>query len=224
MKSDLTYERLARGELTTDLNEEDRRQLAQMDREDQDFLRRHPLLPAKASKKLPWTSWAGLAAAALLLVVGGTGVLTPPETTRVKSAELSLLVYHKTSEGTELLKPQTPLSSGDEIQFAYFVSEKGYAAILSVDGRGTVTTHFPLHGSQAPAVETSRPELLPYSYKLDDAPEFETVYLITSNEAFEPAKLRPFLIEMVQSHRTEPVLPDGFTVASFPIAKKESSR
>ena len=221
MKSDLTYERLSRGEVSLPLDEQDQERLAALEASDAEFLSRHPALPVR---KRPITRWSGLAAA-LVLTVGLGGLLLPPaHDTRMKSAELSLFVYHKTATGTELLGSSAQLAQNDEIQVAYFSSQKRFATILSVDGRGSVTTHLPLHSSQALEVNTTKPELLPYSYRLDDAPNFETLYLITSEKPFTVTRLEPFLKALVTDHESSLQLPTEFSYTAFRIVKKESTR
>jgi hypothetical protein len=49
------------------------------------------------------------------------------------------------------------------VQLAYYARGSAYAVILSVDGRGGITRHLPLHGTDAVHIDTKRHELLPYS-------------------------------------------------------------
>jgi len=220
MRSELTYERLSHGEITAELDARDTARLQTMGAEDQEFLARHPQAPLPRPK--PRMTWAISAAAAVLLVVIGWGIQRPEDDTRIKSADQTLLVYHKTSTGSELLVSTSLLGGGDEIQLAYYAAKKRYGVILSIDGRGSVTTHLPLHGPQALPIETTKPELLPYSYRLDDAPDFETLFLITSDQPFTVAQIKPFL-KAVASATTPLHLPDGFTSTAFRITKKETS-
>lgn len=222
MKSSLTYERLSQGEIVLDLNESDVEFLKTLEEEDRAFLARHPALPPARRLRTLWLP-SSLVAAALVLIAG-LGPLVAPEVpdTRVKSADQSLFVYHKTATGTELLGSAAKLGQNDEIQMAYFTAKKRFAAILSVDGRGSVTDHLPLHSRQALEVETAKPELLPYSYRLDDAPDFETLYLVTSERPFDVYQLHPFLKAVVTEHLATLKLPSEFTYTSFRIAKKET--
>lgn len=225
MKSEFTYERLAQGEVTLPLTPTDQERLDALKASDQDFLALHPVDSLKVRPKVrSWTSALTLAAA--LTVFIGLGALVPrtaDQDTRAKSAALSLFVYHKTASGTELLGSQARLGTGDEVQIAYFAAGKRFAAILSVDGRGTVTTHLPLHGDQAVEIDTAKPELLPYSYKLDDAPDFETLFLITSDSEFALSKLKPFL-KADSASEGRVALPAEFDSIAVRIAKKETSQ
>jgi len=227
MKSALTYERLSQGELSAELSADEQAHLSTLKADDQAYLERFPaaaLRVAKRHQPMPWMMLS--AAAALVVILGGLGTLIPRNSdTRIKSAATSLFVYHKTATGTELLSSQATLQQKDEIQMAYFSAKKQYATILSVDGRGTVTTHLPLNANQAVEVETPKqPFLLPYSYTLDDAPNFETIYLITSDQPFAIDKIRPFVKAVALQKGARLELPSEFTATSFRITKKETSQ
>lgn len=226
MKSDFTYERMAQGEVELPQDAGSQERLAELAASDQAFLDLHPVESLKTRPRTtPWTSASVLVAALAIFVGLGTLIPGAEETeTRAKSAALSLLVYHKTASGTELLGPQAQLGTGEEVQLAYFAAGKRFAAILSVDGRGTVTTHLPLDGDQAVEIDTTKPELLPYSYKLDDAPDFETMVLITSNQSFALSKIRPFFKGEVDEKAGSLALPAEYESIAVRIAKKETSR
>lgn len=229
MRSDLTYERLAHGEVDLDLSSDDLLRLQTMAKEDRDFLDRFPpeKLPQRPLPRRPraislW-GFGGLAAtAAVVLILPFLGL--PTADNRIKGQGLSLLVYHKTATGTELLAPQTPLGKDDEVQIAYLATKKQYGVIVSVDGRGTVTTHFPLHGTQSAEVEANRPQLLPYSYRLDDAPDFEVLFLVTSDTSFSLTDIKPFVQAFVLEKEVSLLLPNRFQTTSFRIIKKETTR
>ncbi|MDA3958090.1 hypothetical protein [Oceanispirochaeta sp.] len=107
------------------------------------------------------------------------------EMTRVKGAGIpELRVYRKTGKDSESLSSNSAAVEYDLLQLAYQVSGPTFGVILSVDGRGVVTKHFPESGDQSPRLETGGEQFLPFSYELDDAPDFETFYLITSDKPF----------------------------------------
>jgi len=218
VKSELMYERIRHGEIHPTLTDEDKTRLDALEQADEAYRQRHPQVPRRV-RHLVWTA----PLAAVLIAAVGLTLLPTATDTRAKGASLTLLAYHKLPEGTELLTPSSRLGPGDEIQLAYFAERKQYAAIVSLDGRGVVTTHLPLHGSRAVEIQTQRPELLPYSYTLDDAPAFETFYLITSNHPFEVAKLLP-LVRGTGTSSTGLQLPSDFDYAAFRLLKKESDQ
>ena len=67
----------------------------------------------------------------------------------------------------------------------YTVPENGYGVILSIDGNGTVTLHFPGDAGQPTDLEMNRKVFLDSSYELDNAPDFERFFFITSSHAID---------------------------------------
>ena len=112
------------------------------------------------------------------------------EFTRVKGMEEPRLkVYRKLEGESEELTENSSAAESDLIQLGYRISSPRYGMILSIDGRGVVTRHFPEEDNEAVLLKTGGEQLLPFSYELDDAPDFETFYLITSEEAFSAEKV-----------------------------------
>ncbi len=52
--------------------------------------------------------------------------------------------------------------------------------ILSIDGRGMVTIHYPPEGKASARLELNKKVLLSSAYQLDDAPGFERFFYISS--------------------------------------------
>ena len=133
-----------------------------------------------------------LAAAVFLIIIGLLPFKgeTPPtgepgqEITRLKSTGPHLLIFRKTDIGAELLSNETYVRAGDLLQVKYNASSARYGAILSIDGRGIVTLHYPEQPGLAAPLEQRQSVSLPYSYALDDAPYFEQFIFLTSNELF----------------------------------------
>lgn len=255
MKSALAYELLALGEtippprdaegrdpappVREDIDAEDRLALEALAVSDAAFLERHPLpdfLDALARKRRARTR-ARLAYAAPLLAAGLALAFFLPSLAsnllggsagaeRMKGAELGLFAYHKTGSGTEILDPSLPLGAGEEIQIAYYARGRAYAAILSVDGRGTVTRHLPINGAQALVIDTKAPVVLPYAYRLDDAPAFEDLYLFVSPRLFAVSDLEGFLAAARGgSGRAAPsLLPPALRYALLHITKWEARK
>ena len=115
---------------------------------------------------------------------GGNGVITEQSEARVKGKGAVLHVYKKTETEPLLLKNGSKVSAGDTIQLSYIASGKKYGAVISVDGNGVVTQHLPETGSDAVALSSEGEIPLDYSYKLDNAPDFERFIFMTSNEPF----------------------------------------
>ncbi len=107
------------------------------------------------------------------------------EMTRIKGAEEpQLRVYRQSGKESELMKTDSSAAQHDLLQLTYQVSGPAFGMIISVDGRGVVTKHLPENEDRAPRLTTGGEQYLPFSYELDDAPDFETFYLITSDRSF----------------------------------------
>ncbi len=76
-------------------------------------------------------------------------------------------------------------NENDSIQIAYIVSTSCYGLILSIDGNGSVTNHFPLHSVYAGKLQTGRKIFLKTGFTLDNAPYYERFFLITSKNEFK---------------------------------------
>ncbi len=112
------------------------------------------------------------------------------EITRIKGlGEPDLKVYREIQGKSEVLELYDSAEESDLIQLAYQVTAPVYGMIISVDGRGVVTRHLPEESETAVPLKTGGQQLLPFSYELDDAPAYETFYLITSDKAFPVAPI-----------------------------------
>lgn len=150
-----------------------------------------------AAKRPPWKlylmpSLAAAAIASLVIVVPlfrtGHDIITDTsltDVTRVKGAPAKLFVYRKTGGSAELLGNRRGVREKDLLQIAYYSAEDTHGVILSIDGRGAVTLHYPAPPSSSTAIKKNRQILLPSSYELDDAPGFERFILITSREPLD---------------------------------------
>jgi hypothetical protein len=74
----------------------------------------------------------------------------------------------------------------DVIQITYLSAGNEYGFIFSFDGNGNITRHFPEDSWQAQKLSTVKQEVpLDFSYKLDDAPDYECFVFVSSKEKFE---------------------------------------
>lgn len=145
----------------------------------------------------------------------------------VDLSRTQLLVYRKIQDKVEILSDRQHARAGDLLQLAYVVTEESYGVILSIDGRGTVTLHLPESTGESTKLEWGKQFLLPNAIELDDAPEFERFFFLTSNapiavdgvlrEAQELAR-NP---ELVQQQNIN--LPESYNQYSVLILKGEGS-
>jgi anti-sigma factor RsiW len=131
--------------------------------------------------------------AAVVVLAVGLSVVRPPSPTddiRVKGADAELVVFRKTSSGSERLEPGASALPGDLIRLGYRAAGRTFGVIVSTDGRGSVTQHLPRTGGRAASLEAGATVLLDFSYELDDAPRWERFYIITGDEPFELEPVR----------------------------------
>ncbi|MBN1961938.1 MAG: hypothetical protein JW841_13415 [Deltaproteobacteria bacterium] len=97
---------------------------------------------------------------------------------RVKGAPHLIIHRQENNEQFELINGDTA-KAGDLLQLAYVPSDSTYGMIISMDGSGNVTLHFPENSTGNTAL-TKGGAALPHSYELDDAPLFERFIFITA--------------------------------------------
>lgn len=118
-----------------------------------------------------------------------------PADVRVKGTGAHLVVHRRVAAGAERVAPGTPVRPGDLVQLGYVAGGRPYGAIVSVDGAGAVTRHWPLDGTLAATLEPAHEVLLPESFRLDAAPGFERFFLVTSGVRFD-------LSQVIEAART----------------------
>ncbi len=172
---------------------------AESGRDADDIERFRPSAGARAISSL--ARRASFPIAAALLVLAGALIVRPgqdsaisgAEVTRAKGGRASLYVYRKTPSGSEELPDGALASRSDLVQLSYTSGGARYGAILSIDGRGTVTFHLPRAYSggaaQAPELESRPHAALDSAYELDDAPAFERFFLVISDKPFSLSEL-----------------------------------
>jgi hypothetical protein len=111
------------------------------------------------------------------------------ETVRIKSGGPVLAVGKKTPGGQVWLQSGARLKEGDELQLKFQSAMARHLIICSVDGRGSVTVHFPEAEGDATAVTPGSEHVLPFGYTLDDAPEFERFFVVWSDRADAPVSV-----------------------------------
>jgi hypothetical protein len=134
---------------------------------------------------------AAVAVAAVLLLRLPSGPLAPLpaiEDTRLKGLAPRLEVHRNLAgAGSEELREGAVARKGDLLQLSYVAAGRPYGAVVSVDGRGIVTLHWPEEGGPAAPLGQSGAVPLPHAYLLDDAPGFERFFLVTGDAPFDSA-------------------------------------
>ncbi len=180
-----------------------------------------------------------LPGAAAMLVVGfllfggiDVGIVSPSdpqaEITRLKGAEPSFALYRAdpaANGGFQPLRDGEAAKAGDIVQLAYQAADAPYGAIVSIDGGGSATLHYPQDPASSPALTRGGERPLPHAYRLDDAPRFETFYFITSDSRFDVsvllADLRSQAAGIARDPRRSLELPPPFETRTITIRKEE---
>ena len=171
-------------------------------------------------------------AAALLAAVAVAALLDrpgpdragPESLLRLKGGEAGprLEIYRKRPGGSERLEDGAEVPAGDTVQIAYRSGGLGYGAILSVDGRGTVTGHLPVSGDKA--VQLAARDTLDFAYELDDAPRWERFYLVAGDRLFDLKRVRRELTAGdLPADGDEGALAGGLRYHRFTLKKPGSS-
>ncbi len=103
---------------------------------------------------------------------------------RSKGTRAHIYLYRKEGDRAVQLADGSKAVPGDIIQISYVASGEKYGAIISIDGNGTVTQHYPDRGETAARLDEKGEIPLSYSYQLDNAPSFERFLLITGDTQF----------------------------------------
>ena len=86
---------------------------------------------------------------------------------------------------SERLETGDQADEGDLLQLSYLAAGRSHGVILSIDGRGAVTLHWPDRRGGATALVPSGEVRLDHAYELDDAPGFERFFLVTGADALD---------------------------------------
>lgn len=190
------------------------------------------------SRSLRFMALAMPGAAAVItlafVLFGGLGITFDPSldpdrgVVRLKGAEPQISVYRSVAGGSgqaEELFEGDLASRGDNLQITYNAAGKPFGTIVSVDGNGTVTLHFPVTASKEPELQVDGEIQLPYAYILDDAPRFERFYFITSDTHFDVSHILDRIraqADAIASDAADSLdLPDEFVVESVTVRKGE---
>jgi len=155
-----------------------------------------------------------LAAAAIFASMPETELVNPEFGEDIYTkGDARLEIWRQEKGGQNRLDGEDSIAEGDLLQLRYVPNGTHYGAIFSVDGSGEVTRHLPIRGQQAVPLKREATKL-PRSYELDDAPDYETFYIVTGSEAFG--------LDGVESALDEgTALPDSLKAWSVTLSKEQ---
>jgi len=207
-------------------NTEFRSIIEQLKNSNRELLAKYPMPYPKfkvIEQKNKWRTYLSacaaliMAATALITVFSDNTSVAPiaivsEDGTRVKGLKTDLEIWRKTVESTEKLANNSEAKAGDLLQVRYIAEKKCYGIILSIDGNGTMTMHLSGDGGKAAELEAGKIVPLENAYELDNAPKFETFYLITDSTEFAVA---PVAESILQGN-----LPKNLQVSRITLRKK----
>lgn len=116
-------------------------------------------------------------------------------------------------------------AAGDRLQLAYLANGVQQGVVVSIDGAGVATLHFPASETASPALQQGGRVGLPESYELDAAPGFERFFFVTVDGAepeLEPAKVMAAARSLATGEAAEDgalVLPEGWKQQAILLKK-----
>lgn len=193
------------------------RRVAAVSASDVEILSRYPVGPAvaeiqrraaagqrspgrRAMRWLPATAVAVCGALALVLVPqlrspSSGGDPGGENGTRSKGLAPHLVAFRQQPGGAQAdaLSDGATARAGESVQLGYVAAGQRYGVLVSIDGRGGVTLHFPSaepasESEMSPALRQGGQALLEQSFRLDDAPRFERFFLVSSPDQPFPVR------------------------------------
>ncbi|MFN3202603.1 MAG: hypothetical protein ACE366_29700 [Bradymonadia bacterium] len=137
-----------------------------------------------------------------------------------------LFFHRNTPEGTAMLNVEDSVSEGDVLQVSYHAAGRSHGVIVSIDGRGVASLHFPSTPDGSTALETHQQGRsvvsLPHSYELDDAPRYERFFFVTSADPIDVEEIlsrAEALARQADAHQATLPLPEGMTQHTSTLEK-----
>lgn len=137
-------------------------------------------------------------------------------------AQPGLLISRQLNGNAVSLSSWDVVHKGDVVQVRTKGAGFAHGVVVSVDGAGHVTRHFPDEG--APTLLPSGTTSLPFSFELDDAPRFERFFFVASHAALDVKRVEDAAAATARSKdpRTATLsgLPDGAVQTDFLLVKE----
>lgn len=147
-----------------------------------------------------------------------------PETIYLKG-DPRLMIDRVTDGRATRMSAGDAVAAGDLLQLGYIANGVQQGVVVSVDGAGVATLHFPASETASPVLDQGGRVGLPESYELDAAPGFERFFFVTvdgAEPALEPAKVMEAARVLAKGERAqdgELVLPQGWKQQSLLLRK-----
>lgn len=186
------------------------------------------------------TPWAVMVAPLLAAVIGLVWIATPsgtdgvpvtdggsigvqPEPTTSKGLEPRLHLYRLQAGGPESLRTGSFARRGDVLQIGVVPGWATDGVVVSVDGRGAVTLHWPADRTASTALGSGELHL-PAAYELDDAPAFERFFLVATDGPTDVDSVvhaaEALAAQPAEALREPLALPRGYAQSSVVVRKE----
>jgi len=107
--------------------------------------------------------------------------------------ELNVYIKEDSAGEVRLLQDQADVREGKTIQLAYQVkggaSGEKYGVIFSIDGRSSVTMHFPYNTRESNLLVCGKNVPLNEAYILDDAPKYEIFFFVAADKPMDTGNI-----------------------------------
>ncbi|MCA9707597.1 MAG: hypothetical protein KDK70_17220 [Myxococcales bacterium] len=144
---------------------------------------------------------------------------------RIKGLAPRLHVHRRRPGGIEELHDGALAHEGDLVQMSYMAAGNRYGVVVSLDGSGVVTLHYPERPEASATLVAHGEHALDHAYELDDAQPFERFVFVTSgDESLDPAIVLDAarrLAERGEAARHSPLpLPERWRQSSITLHKR----
>jgi len=131
-----------------------------------------------------------------------------------------LFIHLKTDDGSRELADGDQVQAGDRLQLSYMAADALYGVILSVDGKGSVTVHFPKNPNGSAKLSSNGVQSLDFSYELDEAPLFERFYFVTGENEIDIHSIIQTVKAYNKDDNTKAVVFPGLSFTDLTLIKK----
>ncbi len=142
----------------------------------------------------------------------------------------SVRAYRQGTTQIEPLPSGALVRSGDLLQLALVPGKARYGVLFSIDGRGSVTLHFPAREgdstqlTQATSPQSEHSEVrLPQAFRLDDAPGFERFFLLLVDEAHRDSLRVTEVLDKARRLASDPSRAQSGSVPDLPPFVEQTS-
>ena len=144
-----------------------------------------------------------------------------PDVTQIKGDPRLVLTLQEGARTTKLVSGDR-VSPGDSVLVSYFADTEKHGVIVSLDGAGEVTLHFPADETQSTALVPNGTVRL-HAFELDDAPAFERFFFVTSNTPLDAAQVMESVRALADAKdplTAAPSVPENWRVKDFPLVRQ----